>query len=147
MTSVLNVDTIAAKDGTSAATLTKQEASKFWVSMDTVNNAIEGSLNASSYTDEATGEGTISKTNAFSSQHDRCILLGLYNSSTDGTGSISGASRAFTNINVGASSSSDIDPLSAGSIQFATAYGSTAGSDGGATDVSKAWLSAIGDLA
>ena len=147
MTSVLNVDTIAAKDGTSAATLTKQEASKFWVSMDTVNNAIEGSLNASSYTDEATGEGTISKTNAFSSQHDRCILLGLYNSAGDGATAISGATRAFTNITVGVGSSSDIDPLSAGSIQFATAYGSTAGSDGGATDVSKAWLSAIGDLA
>ena len=145
--STLKADTIVASNGTSPATLTKQEASKFWVSMDTVNNAIEGSLNASSYTDEATGEGTISKTNAFSSQHDRCILLGLYNSSTDGTGAISGATRAFTNITVGVGSSSDIDPLSAGSIQFATAYGSSASSNGNSTDVSKAYLSAIGDLA
>lgn len=145
--STLKADTIVASNGTSPVTLTKQEASKFWLSMDTVNNDIEGSLNASSYTDEGTGEGTISKTNAFSSQHDRCILLGLYNSANDGTGTISGATRAFTNINVGVSSSSDIDPLSAGSIQFATAYGSTGQSNGGATDVSKAYLSAIGDLA
>ena len=147
MTSVLNVDTIADKAGTGPVGLTKQEASKFWVSMDTVNNNIEGSLNASSYTDEGTGVGTISKTNAFSSQHDRCILLGLYNSSTDGTGAISGFTRAFTSITVGTGSSSDIDPLSAGSIQFATAYGSSASSNGASTDVSKAWLSAIGDLA
>ena len=34
MTSVLNVDTIAAKDGTSAATLTKQSPAKAWTNID-----------------------------------------------------------------------------------------------------------------
>ena len=47
MTSVLNVDTIADKAGTGPVALTKQEAPKFWLSMDVVNNVIEGSLNAS----------------------------------------------------------------------------------------------------
>ena len=145
--STLKADTIVASDGSSPATLTKQEASRFWASLDTVNPLIEGSLNASSYTDEATGQGTISKTNSFSSQHDRCILLGMFNSSNDGTGAISGADRAFINIVVGAGSSSSIDPLSAGSIQFATAYCSSASSNGASTSVSKAWLSATGDLA
>lgn len=120
---------------------------KFWLSMDTVNNNNEGSLNASSYTDEGTGVGTIAITNAFSSQHDRCILTGLYNSATDGTDAISGATRGMLDVCVGTASSSSIDPLATGSIQFQTVYGSSSTSNGAATDVSKVWLSAIGDLA
>jgi len=57
MTSVLNVDEIAAKDGTSAVTLTKQSAAKHWLNYDQKDTVvIRGSFNTSSVSDASTGE-------------------------------------------------------------------------------------------
>ena len=56
MTSVLNVDTIAAKNGTSPVTLTKQAAAKVFIRRDFNNNATDSSLNISSVTDNALGD-------------------------------------------------------------------------------------------
>ena len=65
MTSVLNVDTIAAKDGTSAATLTKQSAAKAWVNFNgTRTVAVRESFNTRGITDEGTGHYSTSLTNA-----------------------------------------------------------------------------------
>ena len=60
MTSVLNVDTIADKAGTGPVALTKQEAAKMYANfeMDSTQ-AITKSLNASSITDNGTGDSTI----------------------------------------------------------------------------------------
>ena len=55
MTSVLNVDTIAAKDGTSAATLTKQSAAKAFVEGSNAA-ALSKSFNISTGTDNGTGD-------------------------------------------------------------------------------------------
>ena len=66
MTSVLNVDTIAAKDGTSAATLTKQTAAKVACRISQPDNTFNHSFNASSITDGGTGKHTITFTNAMS---------------------------------------------------------------------------------
>lgn len=55
MTSVLNVDTIAAKDGTSPVALTKQEAAKARLMYDHTNTNIDGSFNIASVTDTSTG--------------------------------------------------------------------------------------------
>jgi hypothetical protein len=68
MTSVLNVDTIAAKDGTSAATLTKQEASKSWVRFNGGSNAINDSFNHSSFVDNGTGNYALHYTNSFGNE-------------------------------------------------------------------------------
>ena len=65
MTSVLNVDTIAAKDGTSPVALTKQAAAKHFAHWDS-GTTIQESLNASSVTDHTTGEFSITITNAMS---------------------------------------------------------------------------------
>ena len=66
MTSVLNVDEIAAKDGTSPVTLTKQSAAKAWFEMgsDFILNA---SLNIASVTDDGTGLLTYTYTNSMDS--------------------------------------------------------------------------------
>ena len=63
MTSVLNVDTIADKAGTGPVALTKQEAAKMYANfeMDSTQ-AITKSLNASSITDNGTGDSTIAMT-------------------------------------------------------------------------------------
>ena len=66
MTSVLNVDTIAAKDGTSAATLTKQTAAKAFVKGSDAAVAAE-SFNIGSGTDGGTGNYTYTFTNSMSS--------------------------------------------------------------------------------
>ena len=65
MTSVLNVDEIAAKDGTSPVTLTKQSAAKAWITYKgTSTNAIMDSLNMSGVVDNGTGDYTMSFTNS-----------------------------------------------------------------------------------
>ena len=67
MTSVLNVDSIAAKDGTSPVELTKQSAAKVWGNNEqNSTHDIAGSLNVSSVTDAAAGKSTINYTNSMS---------------------------------------------------------------------------------
>ena len=63
MTSVLNVDTIAAKNGTDPVVLTKQAAAKCFLQFDQSDNGVDGSLNVSSVTDN----GVSDITNNFSS--------------------------------------------------------------------------------
>ena len=65
MTSVLNVDSIAAKDGTSPVELTKQSAAKVWVNY-VGGSSIQNSLSASSLTDNGTGRDQISFVSSFS---------------------------------------------------------------------------------
>lgn len=67
MTSVLNVDTIAAKNGTGPVTLTKQVALKGFQSFDGDPLAIGDSLNTSSLTDNGTGQYQPNFTNSYSS--------------------------------------------------------------------------------
>ena len=57
MTSVLNVDEIAAKDGTSPVSLTKQHAAKAWYNIDgTGTIAVDDSFNVASATDSGVGQ-------------------------------------------------------------------------------------------
>ena len=70
MTSVLNVDTIAAKDGTSPVALTKQSAAKAWINFDgtstgAVSTYARDSFNASVITDSGTGDYVIGYTSVF----------------------------------------------------------------------------------
>ena len=67
MTSVLNVDSIAAKDGTSPVELTKQSAAKAWVNFNgTGTIAARDSLNISGLADNGTGDYTVTFSNALS---------------------------------------------------------------------------------
>ena len=67
MTSVLNVDTIAAKNGTSPVALTKQVAIKAWMNFDggTSTAAITDSFNTSSIDDNGGGDYGSNFTNSF----------------------------------------------------------------------------------
>ena len=68
MTSVLNVDSIAAKDGTSPVELTKQQAAKAYVLFNgTSTLAIRKSFNCSSVTDNDTGDYRPNWTSVFDS--------------------------------------------------------------------------------
>ena len=67
MTSVLNVDSIAAKDGTSPVALTKQSASKAWIRFGGNDLTIDDSFNTSSIVDGGTGRHQYSFINSFNS--------------------------------------------------------------------------------
>jgi len=71
--SELRADTITGSDGSSPVTLTKQEAAKVWCAYDSFAQAIDGSLNASSLTDNATGDTTITFSSAFSATTEMCF--------------------------------------------------------------------------
>lgn len=64
MASEMYVDTIAASDGTSPATLTKQSAAKAWANFTNLTTfAVNGSFNCSSVTDLVVGAGDPQFTN------------------------------------------------------------------------------------
>ena len=69
MTSVLNVDSIAAKDGTSPVELTKQSAAKAFSQFDGTNLVLDKSLNISSLTDHTDGNQTLTFANSFDGVH------------------------------------------------------------------------------
>jgi len=144
--STIKVTTLQTSAG-GAVTLTKQEATKQWISYDGVNNAIEGSLNVTSVTDLATGEYNVVLTSAFNSAHDRCTFATTFNTNNDGSVAVSGGARAGTNAIIGTFSDSTITDVVTNSIQVGTAYGSSGSGNGAAYDLSKVWLTAIGDLA
>ena len=63
--STLKADTLVASDGTSPVTLTKQSAAKAWSNIDgTGTVSARGSVNASSITDNATGDYSTNFTNS-----------------------------------------------------------------------------------
>jgi len=81
MTSVLNVDSIAAKDGTSPVGLTKQSAVRAYFQANLETPAVNESLNIASITDVAGGRHDFTYTSNFSSA--------TYASATGGGGSTS----------------------------------------------------------
>ena len=114
MTSVLNVDTIAAKNGTDPVTLTKQSAAKVTGNLqpDGSSNA-SVALNISSVTDGSTGLNTVAVTNAFSAALAVSALIsnhdGSYNRghAVDDASASSFITRSFTSSS-GSLSDSDV---------------------------------------
>jgi hypothetical protein len=82
--STLKADTIQSTGG-GAATLTKQSAAKGWVNFDGSAGTISarGSLNVSGFTDHASGEYTITLSNAFDSTNNMAPVGSNGNSVTD----------------------------------------------------------------
>ena len=74
MTSVLNVDTIAAKAGTGPVALTKQQAAKAWMVFDHDNTTINSSFNTSSVTDDNVGQYDQNYTNGFTGVKNHCYV-------------------------------------------------------------------------
>ena len=82
MTSVLNVDTIAAKDGTSPVGLTKQHAAKSWVNFDGSGTiATRDSFNVSSLNDDGTGKYDVVITNNMTNNDYAVSVGGAYDTS------------------------------------------------------------------
>ena len=89
MTSVLNVDTIAAKDGTSPVALTKQSAAKQWTNINGGSGTpvVRDSFNNSSLTDNGTGDYTLALSNSMNNAD--------YSLQTTGSDTATGAASVF----------------------------------------------------
>lgn len=102
MTSVLNVDSIAAKDGTSPVELTKQAPSKHFSRINMSAGSITKSFNLSSISDFGTGAFDLSYTNSFSDAN--YSLSGNHNSVSSNS-----ASTVFGHDNSGLMTASQVN--------------------------------------
>jgi len=102
MTSVLNVDEIAAKDGTSPVALTKQAPAKHFSRINMSAGSITKSLNLSSITDFGTGAFDLSYANSFSDAN--YSLSGNHNSVSSNS-----ASTIFGHDNSGLMTASQVN--------------------------------------
>ena len=141
--STLKADTIQSTSG-GAATLTKQQAAKFWVAYDATGDSIVGSFNHASLTDVGTGEHAFSFTNNFGSATNKAPFASVFNS-VNGTGIDAGADRAGNTAVIGGMT--NFRALSASEIYVSTAYKSRAASDGALADYKAVYCTVIGDLA
>ena len=137
--STLRADTIQSTGG-GAATLTKQEAAKYWVNYDARNQTVRGSLNQSSLTDDSSGNFTSAFSNAYSSSTDRCFLGGLHNRTA--SSEASGGERGISGMQMEGS----VAP-STTQVQLNTRYGSDQSNAGADSDFLGSFASIIGDLA
>jgi len=111
MTSVLNVDSIAAKDGTSPVGLTKQSAAKAWARYDQTNTTNRDSFNISSISDEGTGIFGLNYSNSFNNIYYATTGSGNQNRrfQINGTGeSEQATNRVFCRITTEGTTVSDI---------------------------------------
>lgn len=142
MASKLDVDEIAAKNGTDPVTLTKQEAAKHWVNYDATNQTTDGSLNQSSITDHSDGTFTSTYTNALASVADKCIFVSVWNTINDGSSELGGSTRGASGGHQDGGTAQ-----SASSVKFQTRFGSTSIYDGANDDMSGSYCMSMGDLA
>ena len=141
--STLKADTIQSTSG-GAATLTKQQAAKFWVAYDAVADNIDGSFNHSSLTDVDTGEHAFSFTNSFGSATNKAAFASVFNS-VNGTSKDAGGDRAGPAACIGGMET--FRALSASEIYVSTAYQARSASDGDSQDYKAVYCTVIGDLA
>lgn len=148
MASEMYVDTIAASDGTSPATLTKQEAVKHYVNYDATAQVTETSLNQSSLTDQSTGVFYSTFTNNFNDKNEKVHFVANHNGTDPTTtGSTAGATRGGTTANIGTTTSAGSRPHATTEVQFWSCYGSTGSANGAAHDFGANYICTIGDLA
>jgi hypothetical protein len=93
MSSVLNVDTIAAKNGTSPVALTKADTVKCAFRTSGTYSGVTASLNVSGLTDNGTGDVTIAFTTSFSNATSQSFGAA--------SGSTAGRMITFTGVGTG----------------------------------------------
>lgn len=119
MASEMYVDTIAASDGTSPATLTKQSAAKAFISFDGVGTvSTDTSFNISTLTDNAAADYSISYTNSINTTNHPVTGSVVGSGETNYYSYISSAGVAqttsadrFSSIHNNGSSNNDQDPV------------------------------------
>ena len=99
--STVKVDTLVASDGTSPVTLTKQSAAKHWCMI--ANSgvpSISNSLNASSVSDDATGNFTITLSSAMENTNQAALGMIANSAANPSTSTVAGTMETTTTLAV-----------------------------------------------
>jgi len=99
--STVKVDTLVASDGASAVTLTKQSAAKHWCMV--ANSgvpSISNSLNASSVSDDATGNFTITLSSAMENTNQAALGMIANSAANPSTSTVTGTMETTTTLAV-----------------------------------------------
>ncbi len=99
--STVKVDTLVASDGASAVTLTKQSAAKHWCMV--ANSgvpSISNSLNASSVSDDATGNFTITLSSAMENTNQAALGMIANSAANPSTSTVAGTMETTTTLAV-----------------------------------------------
>ena len=99
--SELRADTITASDGTSPVTLTKQSAAKHWCMI--ANSgvpSISNSLNASSVSDDATGNFTVTLSSAMENTNQAALGMIANSAANPSTSTVTGTMETTTTLAV-----------------------------------------------
>ncbi len=144
MASELRVNTLKDASGNNsvATSIIAEGTIKTWVNYDAADQATRGSFGQSSLTDNTTGDFTTSHSSNFASAEDKCVTFGNWNTGNEGSSQIS--SSAFGHLDTVQAGDA---AQSTSSLNFHVAYGSSAGSDGAASDPDGNYVSILGDLA
>ena len=118
MTSILNVDEIAAKNGTGPVTLTKQSASKAWLNLNGETFGARDSFNQTSITDNGTGAYQASFTNGMNNaNYSVCATpgdgggYGSYGAAHNGGSHITSSLYKFSTFITQTPTQSDVDTV------------------------------------
>jgi len=147
LTGKTTADAVTITTGT--ATMSLQEGvAKHLVNYDAPNTTTDSSFNQSSLTDLSTGQFKSLFTNNFSSATDKIHVTSAFNSSDDGSNVAAARTRGGVNSGVCTlAASTTPEALSTSGVQFFSAYGATASSDGAQVDLSATYMISMGDLA
>ena len=143
--STLKADTIQSTGG-GAATLTKQQAAKFLLTYDAINQTNDNGLNNSSTTDVSTGEYRGNATNAFATATGQTQCVSAYNAANDSGVRVVDVTRGIQAW-PGASSVSSERAFSTSVFVYTTGYGANYNSNGVIRDYAASYVVIFGDLA
>ena len=94
--STIKVDTVQSSGGGVTA-LTQQNASKYFIKYDAINNGVDGSLNNSSVSDDGTGVQTYNYTNNFTGADYASVVGMVSRGSGNDTGYLTGFNAGSSN--------------------------------------------------
>ena len=143
--STLKADTIQSTSG-GAATLTKQQAAKFILTYDAVNQTNDNGLNNSSTTDVSTGEFRGNAVNAFATATGQTQCVSAYNAVDDNGDRVIDATRGIQAW-PGAHSESSERAFSTNVFVYTTGFGANYNSNGAIYDLIASYVVIFGDLA
>ena len=139
----LKADTLTHSTAGSLATNYVVEGSvKVWINYDATAQAVDGSLNNSSVTDNATGDFTFTQTNAFSAAADKCCTFGCWNTEDTGSSQSTSTTRGAN----GGHLQGD-QALATGTMKVDYLIGSDGSGNASMRDFSGSFAQAVGDLA
>ena len=141
MASKLDVDEIAAKNGTDPVTLTKQVAAKHLAYYDATDQTVDFGFNSSSVTDSSTGKFEFNFTNSFNSSSDKVPQFNCWPTQDAGANRYISSTRGMSTEENGAVAQSS------SKVAVEYRYGASNNAASAVNDLDGHYVTVFGDLA